>query len=184
MDTVLQLDIAMADRDNANRHARQVLRVNRKHALANYVLGSLFLQEDAYGEAEEFLRRAVADEKKATAEACNDLAEVLRRMQKLPEAEHFARLATEKDPKQHIGFETLAAILLARNKLEEADAAINKSRSLNSEDPRALITLSAIALRKGDLDRARMALNQARAKRSELSAYEQAELRRLDEQIR
>lgn len=184
MDTVLQLDIAMVDRDNANRHARQVLRVNRKHPLANYVLGSLFLQEGAYGEAEEFLRRAVADEKKATAEACNDLAEVLRRVQKLPEAEHFARLATEKDPKQHVGFETLAAILLARNKLDEADAAITKSRSINSEDPRALITLSAIALRKGDLDRARMALNQARAKRSELSAYEQEELRKLAEQIR
>lgn len=183
MDIVLTYDMAMNDRPAANRHAREVLHVNRKHPLANYVLGSLYLSEGAYGEAEEFLRRAIEDPAQATCEAYNDLAEVLFRLRKLTEAERFARLATEKNPKLHIVWETLACILLENNKLAEADAAIEKCSAIPNDDPRRLITLAAIAHRKGDKDRARMALNQVRSKLNTLSPYYKERIRILSEQI-
>jgi tetratricopeptide (TPR) repeat protein len=179
-DAILQLDIAMNDQKNAELHARQVLRADRKHALANYVMGSLRLQEGAYGEAEDFLRRSV--EANPSAAALNDLAEVLRRIRRFDEAEKHIRAALELSPELYVAWETLAVILLdAGRNLDEAERAVNKSLELYGDDIRVRITLARILLKKGEIERARETIRQVKSRQKELSPFDQEELAKLSE---
>ncbi len=180
-DMILQLDIAMNDQENAELHARQVLRSNRKHALANYVMGSLRLQEGEYGEAEDFLRRSV--EINPSAAALNDLAEVLRRIRKFDEAEKHVRSAITLSPELYVAWETLAVVLLEADKsLDEAEQAVRKSLELcKEEDLRVKITLARILLKKGEIERARETIRQIKSRQGELVPFDQAELERLSE---
>lgn len=180
-DMILQLDIAMNDQDGAELHARQVLRVNRRHALANYVMGSLRLQEGSYGEAEDFLRRSV--ETAPSAAALNDLAEVLRRIRKYDDAEKFSRMAVEKSPELYVAWETLGATLLDLNKnLDEAERAVKKAMELYGDDLRIRITLARILLKKGEIERAREIIRQIKNRQGELTKFDQGELAKLAEE--
>jgi len=174
-DVILDLDIRLNDRDAALLHARQVLRVNRKHALGNYVMGSLRLREGEYGEAEDFLRRSVAE--KPIYPALNDLAETLRRIRKFEDAEKFARDAIQMAPDAYIGWETLASVLVDANlKLEEAESAVRKAVSLNSDDLRVQITLARILVAKGDVELAREVIHKVKSRQQELMPFEREEL--------
>lgn len=179
-DMILQLDIAMNDQAAAELHARQVLRVNRKHALANYVMGSLRLQEGSYGEAEDFLRRSV--ETQPAAAALNDLAEVLRRIRRFDEAEQHIRAALKLNPELYVAWETLAVILLeADRNLDEAERAVRKSLELHAEDLRVQITLARVLLKKGEVVHARDVIRKIKAQQSSLSRFDQAELAKLSD---
>lgn len=177
-DMVLQLDIAMNDQENAELHARQVLRTNRRHALANYVMGSLRLQEGEYGEAEDFLRRSV--EVNPSAAALNDLAEVLRRIRKFEEAEKHVRAALKLNPDLYVAWETLAVILLESDKdMDEAEKAVRKSIELYADDLRMRITLARILLKKGEIERARETIRLLKSRQGEMSEFDQDELARV-----
>ncbi len=176
-DMILQLDIALADKPMAERHARAVLRINRRHALANYVIGSLRLQDGAYGEAEDFLRRSVESEPLPV--SLNDLAETLRRIRKLPEAEKFAREAIAKSPGLYVAWETLAAILMEQNRLEEAEKAMLEALGRNKEDVRLQVSMVRLQYLKGNLDRARDGVKQVRRSQDQLNTYERAEFEKL-----
>ena|GEM_PF-627624 len=179
-DIILQLDIAMNDGPAADLHARRILRADRNHALANYVMGSLRLQEGAYGEAEEFLTRSVKTA--PTAAALNDLAEVLRRIKKLPEAEAAARQAVVKEPSLYVAWETLGSILVDQNKtLDEAEQMVKKALELFPDDPRVKITLAKIQLRTGDIERARATIQQVKQRQNDLAKFDQDELAKLVE---
>jgi len=180
-DLILQLDIAMNDQAAAELHARQVLRTSRKHALANYVMGSLRLQEGAYGEAEDFLRRSV--ETSPSAAALNDLSEVLRRIRKFDEAEKFAREAIKLSPTLYVAWETLGSVLLESNKdLNEAEQDVRKAMDLSKDDLRLNITLARIQLKKGEIELARGTIRQIKNHQGGLSKYDQDELARLSDQ--
>ena len=180
-DMILQLDIAMNDQAGAELHARQVLRTNRKHALANYVMGSVRLQEGSNGEAEDFLRRSV--ENGPSAAALNDLAEVLRRIRKFDEAEKCVRQAIKLSPELYVAWETLGCILLESNKdLAEAEQAVRKALELYKDDLRINITLARIQLKKGEVELARGTIRMLKSRQGELSKYDQDELVRLSDQ--
>lgn len=180
-DMILQLDIAMNDQESAELHARQVLRSSRKHALANYVMGSLRLQEGSYGEAEDFLRRSV--DTNPSSAALNDLAEVLRRIRKYDEAEQFARQAIKLNPELYVAWETLGSILVEANKeLNEAESCVRKAMELNQDDLRIRITLARVQLKKGEIERARETIRQVKSRQGELSKFDQAELARLTDE--
>jgi tetratricopeptide (TPR) repeat protein len=177
-DMILQLDIEMNDQSAAELHARQVLRTNRKHALANYVMGSLRLQEGEYGEAEDFLRRSV--DANPSSAALNDLAEVLRRIKKLDDAERFAREAIKKNPDLYVAWETLGAILLESGKnLDEAESAVTKALTLYKDDPRIKITLARIQHKRGSIEKARETLSQVKAEQSKLTEFDLDVMKRL-----
>jgi len=181
-DMILQLDIEMNDQSAAELHARQVLRTNRKHALANYVMGSLRLQEGEYGEAEDFLRRSV--EANPSSAALNDLAEVLRRIKKLDDAERFARAAIKKNPDLYVSWETLGAILLESGKnLDEAESAVTKALTLYKDDPRIKITLARIQHQRGSIEKARETLSQVKAEKSKLTEFDKDVMKRLSEDL-
>ena len=187
-DMILQLDMDMNDLETAERHARQILRANRNHALANYVLGSVRLREGAYGEAEDHLKRSVAAEDLPA--ALNDLAEVLRRIKRMDEAEAVARKATEKAPTLYIVWETLGAILLEANKnLDEAEQMVTKAIDLLNAsdppgiDPRVQITLARIQFRKDDIESVRETVRQIKTHLDALSPYDKGVLAKLEADI-
>jgi tetratricopeptide (TPR) repeat protein len=177
-DVILDLDIQLNDQEAALLHARQVLRKNRRHSLANYVMGSLRLREGSYGEAEDFLRRSVAA--KPMYAALNDLAEVLRRIRRFEDAEKFARDAVKMNPEHYVGWETLAAVLVdAGGDLDEAESAVRQAALLNNEDLRVQITLARVLAKKGDVELAREIIRKVKSRQQELMPFEREELDRI-----
>ncbi|MCQ2392479.1 MAG: tetratricopeptide repeat protein, partial [Kiritimatiellae bacterium] len=183
---ILDLDIRLDDGESAEKHARQILRRNRHDKLANYVMGSLRLKEGDYTTAESFLRVSVAADRPIAA-AQNDLAEVLRRLQRYDEAEGLARAAVKNQPSLYVAWETLGSSLLDQKKnLDEAESCVKKAIDLLKEnakkgvdDIRMQITLARVQLARGDFGRARGTLRTLRAKQNELSSYDRKELEKL-----
>lgn len=185
-DMILGLDISLNDTVDAERHAREVLRRNRKAPLANYVMGSLALQKGEFIEAEAFLRRSV-DSPRPPVLALNDLAEVLRRSGKLEEAEKYARQATKTDASLYVAWDTLGNIILERNgDLDEAERAIKKACDLSKDaegkpaDIRMLVSLARVQLAKGEIQRGKGTLRVVRSRFDELSDFEQKEFEALE----
>lgn len=183
-DMILNLDIAMDDGESAEKHARQVLRQDRRNKLANYVMGSLRLKEGDYMTAETFLRLSVEQDQPLAA-AQNDLAEVLRRLQRPAEAETFARAAVKTAPDLYVAWETLGSALLDQNKdLDDAESYVKKAIDLckketKGSDIRMQITLARVQIAKGDLGRARATLRTIRSHQDELSKFDLGEVEKL-----
>ncbi len=189
-DIILGLDISLNDTVDAERQAREVLRRNRKAPLANYVMGSLALQNGRMAEAETFLRRA-ADAPKPVTLALNDLAEVLRRNKKYAEAEKYARQAVKADAKLYVAWETLGSILLdAKGDLNEAEECVKKACELSKDkdgresDVRMLITLARVQLARGETARGKGTLRKVNQRINELSPFERSEFEELRKRAR
>ena len=180
-DMILNLDIALDDGQSAELHARTILRRNRHDKLANYVMGSIRLKEGDYAAAETFLTTSVSQSNPLGA-AQNDLAEVLRRLQRYEDAEKHARGAVRTSPDLYVAWETLGSILLDTGKnLDEAESCVKKSLELskeknNIEDIRMQITLARVQIARGDFGHARGTLRGLRSRRSELSNYDRNRL--------
>lgn len=189
-DIVMGLDISLNDTVEAERHAKETLRKDRKSPLANYIMGALSLQKGDFASAEAFLRRS-ANAPRPLAIALNDLAEVLRRQNRILEAEQFARQAVKAAPGMYIVYETLASILLeskSRN-LNEIEGYILKAielsvNSLQKEDLRVLMTLARVQILKGDLLRAKGTIRKIGSRKEELSDFEQKEFEELRKSAR
>jgi len=169
------------DEERAEAHARQILRFNRDHALANYVMGSLRLGKMQYGEAEAFLRRSV--EKEPAAAALNDLAEVLRRNRRMDEAEAYVRQALKINAELYVAWETLGAILTEKGALDEAEKALDKSLALYDDDLRVKLSMARLQMKKGNLIRARELMLQIRKHQAKLPPFDQREFTRLNEEL-
>jgi tetratricopeptide (TPR) repeat protein len=188
-DMILNLDIQLVDAENAEKHARQILRQNRRNKLANYVMGSIRLQRGDLATAETFLRISVADEK-PMASAQNDLAETLRRQKKYADAEKVARDAVKNDPKLYVAWETLASILLDQNKnVAEAEECVKKAIDLvkavsEKGDLRMLITLARAQLAKGDTVHFNQTARTLNGRRKELSPFDRQALEELQQRAR
>ena len=172
---VLDLDYRLLDRESAERHALQILRMDAKHAFANWVMGSIRMEEGKSADAEKFLRAAVGAARPLPS-AQNDLAELLRRKGDLAEAEKFARAATRSDPKLYVSWETLCATLLDQGKdLDEAERCIQKAIELSEgKDLRMQLTLARVQLAKKDLVKARGTLRSLGKRRDELTERDRA----------
>ena len=188
-DMILGLDIELDDGEAAERHARTILRRDRHDKLANYVMGSLRLKEGDYSTAETFLRLSVEAEKPIAA-AQNDLAEVLRRLQRYADAEKFAREAVKNQPNLYVAWETLGAALLDQNKnLDEAEQCVQKAIKLSKteskiEDIRMQLTLARVQIARGAMDKARATVRTLRKRQTELSNYDRDQLETLDKAVR
>lgn len=189
-DLVLGLDISLDDRASAERHAREVLRRNRNAPLANYVMGSLAIRRGQYREAETYLRRA-AEAPQPNILALNDLAEVLRRTDRLPEAEACVRKALDKAPNFYILHQTLGEILMDADKdLDEAEKGIRKAIELSKgekggvEDIRLYASLARVQVMRGDMKGARSSVRRVEAKLSDLTDFEKREFEEVKKRVK
>ena len=176
-DLVLGLDISLDDAESAERHAKETLKINRKSPLANYVMGALALRKGEYDTAETYLLKA-ADADRPVVLAMNDLAEVYRRINRLEEAERYARKAVKADPKLYVTWETLGSIILDRKgDLKEAQEYIEKACDLSKtdgheEDIRMLISLARVQIVRGDKKIARVTLRKVQPQLDKLTEFE------------
>lgn len=170
LDVLLTLDVSLEDRRTAEARALTILRQRPEHPYANFIMGTIRLEQGQYGDAEGYLRRSVADEKPMLA-ALNNFAEVLCRIRKLDEAEKIARQATELAPERYEGWATLAHVLAEKNLPDPATEALAKARQINADDARLNVVDALIAVKRGNPD----AADQALARAGELSALSVAE---------
>ncbi len=188
-DLVLGLDISLDDVAAAETHAKDLLRLNRKAPLANYVMGSLALRKDNLEEAEAYLRRA-ADARKPVVLAMNDLAEVYRRMKRYDDAQRYARLAVKTDPSLYVAWETLGTVLMdGKGDLAEAQSCIEKACELSkvngrAEDIRMVISLARVQIARGDRKTGKATLRRVQSRLGELSDFERKEYEELLKNVR
>ncbi len=171
---VLRLDFLLDDKDAAEGHARQLLRINRSHGFANYIMGSLMLGRGKRAEAEDYLRRSVRESKSAA--ALNDLAELLRKSGNFEEAERQARAAIELSPDLYFAWDTLGGVLAETERLDEAELAYGKALEIFQDDLRVHLNLARLLQQKGNIVKAREIVNKLQGRRGELPPAERAEL--------
>ena len=181
---VLDLDYRLLDRESAERHALQILRLDASHPFANWVMGSIRMGEGNMKDAEMYLRTSVAAPRPLAA-AQNDLAELLRQDKRLVEAEKYAREAKNTDPKLYVVWETLCATLLDQNKhLDEAERCIQKAIELEGDkDVRMQVTLARVQIAKKDFAKARGTLRALGRRRDELSARDRSVFEDLQKKV-
>ena len=183
-DIVLGLDISLNDPENAEVHARDVLKLNRKAPLANYVMGSIALGKDDLKSAEMYLRRA-ADAEKPVDLALNDLAETYRRLKRPEDALKYAEKAVETSPKLYVARSTLASALLDLGRdLPRALTLMNEALELSKvdgrvEDLRMYIGLARAQFMNGDVKAARISLRKMKSQADGLTAFEKQEYEEL-----
>jgi tetratricopeptide (TPR) repeat protein len=144
---LLQLDFdfgSMADRE---RDALAVLRVVPEHAFANYLLGTVLLARGELSRAEDLFRRSLAA--RPTPLAHNDLAETLRGLGKLPEAEKSARAALALDGQSYAAWDTLGCVLLDAGRVDEAEQAVARALELCATNPYMHVSLARVRLAQG-----------------------------------
>ncbi len=158
---VFELDMIINNPAFTETDARNLLQLEPDNALANYLLGSSLLARGALVQAEDFLRRSI--ENRATAMACNDLAENLRMQKKLEEAESFARQARRLDPHLIPAMDTLACVLHDLGRFEEAVQSAAEAIAAQPLNTAYQLTLLRAQLKTGDRQGAAESLEKLRA---------------------
>jgi tetratricopeptide (TPR) repeat protein len=146
---------SLADRE---RDASAVLRAEPRHAFANYLLATVLLERNELAQAEILFRRSLAT--LPTALAHNDLAETLRRLKRLKDAEREARAALAQDDTSFAAWDTLACVLLDLGRLDEAAQAASRAITLCARDPRLHLTLARVCVAQKRMQEALRILKQ------------------------
>ncbi len=174
---ILRLDFMLVDKEAAREHARQLLRQDRDNGFANYIMGSLMLEQGRNDVAEDYLRRSVGSSR--SPEALNDLAELLRKTGNFAEAEKRVRAAIDLAPDFYVTYDTLGGVLADTDRLTEAEQAYAKALELFKDDLRVHLNLAKLLYKKGNFVKARELVSQINPRRSELPPAEQEDLARL-----
>lgn len=114
---LLTLDRALGNWECAERDAIEILRVDRHHAAANAVMGTVNARRSNWTSAERYLRRAGED-----ANALNDLAYVLTRTGRSKEAVPLARRAVAMQPENWNFHDTLGVALIRSGEVAAGEA--------------------------------------------------------------
>ena len=189
-DMILSLDMQLNDKEHALEKAKNILSANPSDPMANYIMGSLCLQNGDNVTAEQHLRKATTG-KRTVPLAYNDLAEVLRRRGAFEEAEKVAREAVAIMPKLYVAWETLGSILMGAGKsFEEAEKYIEKACELSKDeqggaaDVRMLISLARVQIKRGQMLRAKGTMRVVQSRMKELTEYERKEFEELMKSVK
>ncbi len=180
-EVMLMLDVSLEDQGAAEVHALAILRQRSDNPYANFIMGSIRLEQGQYGDAETYLRRSVSGSAPTLA-ALNNYAQVLCRIRKLDEAETVARKATEREPGRYEGWATLAFVLAEKENAEGASGALAKARAVSSADKRLFLVEALIAVKRGDAEGAEKAVGSVGAE-NKLSTADRRELNSLRDDI-
>jgi Flp pilus assembly protein TadD len=177
LEVILDLDLAMGDVASAGKDAGDLLRADREHPLAHYVLGT---QAAACGDldtAEWHLRQSVRSD--AAAASWNNLADLLRQKGSLGEAEESARQAVAKAGDNAAFLDTLAAVLLERGKISEANEVVGRAFALAPDDWQVSLTVARAWMQAGKIEEARVLLRKIQGHLEELPPSTRKEVLRV-----
>lgn len=147
---LLTLDRLLGDWESAERDSIFILRLSRRHMMANATMGELAGMRGDYLRSERYLRRALeTEEELGRGEAQNDLAFTLIQLGKAAEAEPLARQAVKKDPADWNFRETLALALIRGGKPDEGERELKAAEEVVEKSGR-----HAIGIVRFSIDRA------------------------------
>jgi Tfp pilus assembly protein PilF len=147
MEMLLRIDLAESRKAEAEEHVRALLSINPDHALANFVLGTLYYERRQFALAEAALR-ASADAQPAP-ETLNSLAYVLVKNGKPADALPLAEQALELNDADGAIWDTYGLALLRTGRVDEAREAFLKALALLQDDPEILFHLAQVHARTG-----------------------------------
>jgi len=176
LEWLVELDIRQERLIDAEKHASQLLAMDRGNAPAYYVIGCLQMNRGEDDLAEDSFRRSI--ELGASPHALNNLAWLLQERNEYEEAERHVRAALELNDNLYQAWDTLGLVLMRRGQLEEAQQALDRAAVSGAGHPNVLMNLADLSLLRNDPGRARQLVETVSSMRSELTAGEEA---RLDE---
>jgi tetratricopeptide (TPR) repeat protein len=149
-DDLLLLDVAAGEPSVLLEDVDSALIAIPEHALANRLRGTRLLEQGELTRALAAFQRSVATQ--PTVKALNNLAETLRRLKRLDEAEQAARAALAMNDKIYAVWDTLGCVLSDKGQLDDAAAALEKALSLNDKDPDVHMNLVGVRSKQGRMD--------------------------------
>jgi Tfp pilus assembly protein PilF len=181
LEMILRLDVGQGRQRDAEAHARTLLQADPGHALANHVMGAVYLQKGNRAMAEASYRRSLERERRA--EVLNDLAWILQEDARGAEAEKLVREALDLDPGLAGAWDTLGVILADGGRLEDARTALQKSLSLVQEHPGVFLHLAEVEAKLENRQEALDLVEMLMEKRAVLSPEDDKRLMTLRERL-
>ena len=142
LEMALEMDYSLVDKSGAMDRARRILHLDPENAYANYIMGSLALDDERFQEAEDFLARSV--KRRESVFALNDLSVAKMYLNKLDEAESLVRRVIEKDKNIYVTWDTLGCIYLKKGKYDEAEEALKTAVRLYDKDLRVYLHIAQV----------------------------------------
>jgi tetratricopeptide (TPR) repeat protein len=139
--------------DEAERHYRQVLAIDCRHADSLHLLGVLAHQTGRHDAAIDLIRRAIAIDA-GTAAYHSNLASVLQRQGRLDEAVACCRRALELRPDYPAAHKNLASALKEQGRPDEAAASYRRALTLAPDDAETQCRLGDALRQQQQLDEA------------------------------
>jgi tetratricopeptide (TPR) repeat protein len=180
-DVMLVLVTAMGDQAVAEARAYAILSRRPADTYANFIIGSIRLEQGHCREAETYLRTSAANPA-ASIFVFNNLAQTLARLGKLEEALTIAEANSIKYPDRYEVWSTMAFLMVSAGRFEEAEKALGKAHALNQEDKRIFIIDAQLAIKRNDLEAAQKDLAKIAAT-DLLSAIDRADYASVKESI-
>jgi tetratricopeptide (TPR) repeat protein len=139
--------------DQAEHLYLRVLQQSPNNPDALHLLGVLYQQRGQLGVSIEMIARAIAAKPDASLFHSN-LAEALRRLNLLEEAEAAVRRAVTIDPTLAAGHANLGVILHAQHRNDDAEVALRRALELDPNKGQAMVALCSVLKEQGRLDEA------------------------------
>jgi len=140
--------------EEAVAHFQKAIKIYPQYFLAHHTLGTLYMDQHKWGEAEKALKRCLEiDDKSAPTYAA--LGTVYNRQGKPAEAQPLLERSVELAPKAWSAHFELGQALAAQNKLAAAEGEYRQAHELEPNFPLVHILLGNLALQRRDLPAAR-----------------------------
>lgn len=137
-ESLLRASIALSNSRLLEEDASLIISMNKRHALANAVLGGMRKAMQKHEEAEQFLKTSIEIEPQAA--ALNDYAELLRIQNRFTEAEHKARRAIQIAPTFYQAWDSLSNILNDQGDTDAAYQTLLCALAFGAHDHRLYLT--------------------------------------------
>ena len=178
----LQLDLVENKRVEMEERAQQLLNIDPRNALGNYVYGLILFSRGAYEMAEASFRASLLGRK--TPGVLNDLAWILTLRGRYDEAQKFVRESLALDPNNPIAWDTLGVLQLRQNRIAEAQEALQKALALLPTHPHMVLHMAEVYEKQGLRPEALQLAEPLIARANEMSPDAYEDLRRLINRLR
>jgi tetratricopeptide (TPR) repeat protein len=152
LDMVLRIDLSGRRMDKAETHAEQMLRLDPRHAFANYVMGTIMYNRGQYALAEQFIRVSLLRDEDPR--ALNDLAWLLQQRGADEEALRMIEKSLQIDNRNPSSWDTYGVILIKLGRLQDAEEAVSLALSQEPGNPGYVLHMAQILEKKNLPDKA------------------------------
>ena len=182
-DSLLEVYAALERRSAAGRLARSILTANPSHGMANFVLGSIYMDAKQYDLAEVFFQRA-RKENEGSLAILNNLAWIRCIKGDLVEAEKLARAALAVDLSNADVWDTLGRVLAKKGVADEALKAFQEAYKLSDGKAEIALHYAQLLVEQGQPGKAAEVIDDIESDVDELSDEDHKMLKKLRKSLK